>query len=671
MSFSSSFQERGEKSNPLEAVQNVSDVFQGTMITPYSFHTLFFIGFPKMAFAEASSTDEDSSTSLYIRIRRMIANVFRWIASFFRTRANTESDQEKADTYQERADLYDEQADAIESDIEMDKDMKQCKLELERVRIQRNKQLLLADGVKEDNIKCLSHPEDTSSVQSWYTERARGLCYDKTRTGFHPSLSNSIGPSSSEPPKTPSMKRSYLKVCQQALERLRAAVAAPPIDREMAQCKLEIERVRMKRNRQLLTEAGVDSKNIKCFSHSRSCMFVVGGRVCRPSDYLQVESWYIERAGGVCYDDTGEKPSFNGMGSEGRTPLTTEAEKKQALEACKTNLALLEAEVASSPLDRKMAQCKSDIEQVRIKRNKQLLLAAGVKEENIECFSHRRGCMWAGKEQVCRPSVSSDVKSWYTEKAWGVCYDKTGTKPANNGMGPKDQAIPETEAEKEKFLKGCETRLAQLKKEVDASDMDREMAQCKLELEELRIQKNKLALLATGTDSQNIECFEHPKVCMQITSGEVCRPTTDANVDAGFWYAEKVEGICYDKTGPKPSDNGMGADVAIRNRLSDCLSDIDRKKLDYLRERARREEARSHCLKLQKKEQSHCLELYEEEISRHMEIMKKELEKWKKLCLKDRENKKLAYLEMCKRDREEALFGLEEFLPAGPSIGTE
>lgn len=565
LSFSSSFQEREQESNQLKTTQNVSDIFQSTVIASYSFHTLLFMGFSQMAFAEDSSTDESPSPGLFTRIRRAIVAIFRYIASFFQGKADTENDQEKSDTYQEQADLYKEKANIIELDIEMDEDMKQCKIEIEQVRIKRNTQLLEAAGVNSRNIDCFSHPEDTSNVESWYIERAGGVCYDKTAQS-KPSLSDSIGSEGRTPPKTRAEKEAYLEGCKGNLERLQAEVAASSMDREMAQCKLEVEQVRMRRNRQLLTEAGVDRNNIECFSHYKVCMTAASGSVCRPViTFPDVNTWYIERAGGICYDTTGEKPSSNGMGSEGRTLPQNEAEKKKALEGCKNSLALLEAEVASSTTDRKMAQCKSDIEQVRIKRNTQLLLAAGVETDNIECFSHPRGCMQTASGSVCRPAVSSDVKSWYTEKAWGVCYDKTGEKPSVDGMGSHDQALPETQAEKEAILKTCQDALKQLQAEAAASDMDREMAQCKIEIEELRMQKNKLELLTAGVDPKNIDCFFHPKVCMEAANGKVCRPTVKSNVSVESWYIEKAQGVCYDKTAQNKLSSSASMGISCSN----------------------------------------------------------------------------------------------------------
>ena len=45
-----------------------------------------------------------------------------------------------------------------------------------------------------------------------------------------------------------------------------------------------------------------------------------------------------------------------------------------------------------SVMDRKMSQCKLSVEKVRIKRNIQLLIDAGVKREDIRCISHRGVC---------------------------------------------------------------------------------------------------------------------------------------------------------------------------------------------------------------------------------------------------------------------------------------
>ena len=42
---------------------------------------------------------------------------------------------------------------------------------------------------------------------------------------------------------------------------------------------------------------------------------------------------------------------------------------------------------AASTMDEQMAQCKGDVERVRIQRNRQLLIEAGVNPQNIKCLS--------------------------------------------------------------------------------------------------------------------------------------------------------------------------------------------------------------------------------------------------------------------------------------------
>ena len=458
----------------------------------------------------------------------------------------------------------------------MDREMAQCKSDIEQVRIKRNQQLLIDFGVNSKNIQCNSHPRSCMSapsgqvcrpsvspdVKSWYIEKATGVCYDRTAS-TKPSPTQGMG-SEGRTPTSTAEKEAALKTCQEYLARLEAELAIPKMDREMAQCKITIEQVRIKRNQQLLVESGgVDSKNIQCNSHRGICLEVKNGKVCRPSISENVKSWYIEKAAGLCYDKTAStKPSSTqGMGSEGRTAPTSTAQKEVALKVCRTALALLQGEVAGSQTGRKMAQCKSDIEQVRIQRNRQLLIDSGVNPSNIQCNSHHRSCMSAPSGRVCRPSVSLDVKSWYIERAAGVCYDKTAsTKPSlTQGMGSEGRTAPTSTTQKEAALKGCQTALALLKTEVAIPKMDREMAQCKINIEQVRIQRNRQALVASGVDLQNITCFSHPRVCLSSASKEVCRPTVSSDVKS--WYIEKAAGICYDKTAaqkPSPTDS-MGS----------------------------------------------------------------------------------------------------------------
>ena len=55
----------------------------------------------------------------------------------------------------------------------------------------------------------------------------------------------------------------------------------------------------------------------------------------------------------------------------------------------------------TNEIDRKMAQCKFDLQQARIKKNRQALLDAGVSAENIECFSYP-SCRLCGKSRRWR-----------------------------------------------------------------------------------------------------------------------------------------------------------------------------------------------------------------------------------------------------------------------------
>lgn len=191
----------------------------------------------------------------------------------------------------------------------------------------------------------------------------------------------------------------------------------------------------------------------------------------RPTGHRHIDSWYIERAAGLCYDKAALPSDYwmgggylivndlkrKSMGSAGRTAPTTDADKAAALKACKKNLSLLKAEVAASPMDRQMAQCKVDIEQVRIQRNRQKLLDAGVDAGNIECFSHR--------------TVDDNVQSWYVERAAGLCNDKTASsKPSRSqSMGSAGRTAPTTDAEKAALLKACQKNLARLQKNTGSS----------------------------------------------------------------------------------------------------------------------------------------------------------------------------------------------------------
>ena len=272
-------------------------------------------------------------------------------------------------------------------------------------------------------------------------------------------------------------KANRLTNCARNLANLKKEVeAGSPMDRKMSQCKSTIEQVRMQVNKQALTSAGVNPGAIKCFSHSSVCITVKDGKVCRPTTrvFHSVSSWHIERAVGHCYDKYDKnKPSASlSIGSHGRTPPQTDEQKASALKACKANLDGLKKYLVTPKRDRDMIRCKLSIEQVRIKRNKQNLIDAGVNPDNINCFSHSIHCMdIQGGQQVCRPTVTSlrSVQSWYVEKAAGICYDVTAPqelRSSTSSIGSLGQTPPQTDAQKETILKNCQTNLARLQKEI-------------------------------------------------------------------------------------------------------------------------------------------------------------------------------------------------------------
>lgn len=635
------------------------------------------------AYRQEGGTDSEEAASWF----QKIADKFRRFVAWFR--GKSEENQKKADTYREHAERFEEA-----SALTLDEEMAHCKLRVEQLRIQRNKQLLQDVGVSPNDIECYSHtphdatctpegddwscrPNGNSKVKNWYVERAGGVCYDEN-VANPPLPVTSLGPNLyAKNPTTEAEKTSAVNGCKASVTRLKEQINAPDVDRKMAQCKLTVEQLREKRNIQLLLSSGVSPQNVRCHSHYGVCMTTVSGRACRPSAFSTVENWYVERAGGVCYESTAPNPPDKSasMGSEGRTPPTTTAGKEAALKACEASREILQKEVGydgTSQMDREMAQCKIRVEQLKIEKNTKALLEAGVSLQNIRCFSHDSVCMATASGEVCRPmsvanahiqswyiekaeglcydttsnqqlslsdSMGSDgqtppttvaeksthltacktslasleeetskdkqmmqckleiervraeinrellesagvspsdiecyyhpkdtsqVQSWYIERAGGICYDKTAaTKPSlSDSIGSEGRTPPGTEEEKATALKACQTNLALLKRHLEVPSMDKQMARCKVEVEQLRIQRNRELLVSAGVSAENIECYSHHAACMVAASGDVCRPGVSANAQVQSWYIEKAAGICYDKTMPDtkpPISASMGS----------------------------------------------------------------------------------------------------------------
>ncbi|MCZ0932183.1 MAG: hypothetical protein OXJ52_03410 [Oligoflexia bacterium] len=423
--------------------------------------------------------------------------------------------------------------------------MRECKLSIERVRIKRNRGELLAEGVSLANIECYSHTlDERTQVNSWFIERAGGKCYDKT-SGNKPARSDSIGSEGRTPPSSTAEKESALKTCQTNLSSLKKELS---LKYSMRNCKLKTELAKIQINKEKLLISGVPLANIECYFRTLD-------------ERVQVKSWFIERAEGICYDKTAEnKPArSDSIGSEGQKPLGSIAEKESTLKTCQANLKSMRKE-AGLGLNRKMAHCKSQIEHKRIKLNKLLLTRAGVYAGNIECYSHT-------PEERKR----TNVKSWFIERAGGKCYDKRAeNKPArSDSIGSKGRKMPENRAEKEAALRACRTNSSRIHKELERlsalpiadQKLEIEMASCKLEIEQLRIKRNKLKLLNAGVNE--IECYSHPSVCMVTKAGQICRPTvSDLNLKVKSWFVERAGGVCYDKFAEnKPSmSDSMGSE---------------------------------------------------------------------------------------------------------------
>ena len=208
---------------------------------------------------------------------------------------------------------------------------------------------LLAGGATNVVCNTSSWPTDHNI---WAAGYPQGSCYEpggpKTYSGLT-EVSSDIW--------SLEQKKNKLRSCRKWMVRV---AQLDNMDRQMQQCKLDIEQVRMQRNRQALIDAGVAPENIDCFSHPTMCMVIDSmprsRTVCHYAPELQpgtpeVTSWYIERAGGVCYDKTAvTKPSpTDSMGSHGRTPPATTAEKEALLAGCKKNLARLQQPIAIGP----------------------------------------------------------------------------------------------------------------------------------------------------------------------------------------------------------------------------------------------------------------------------------------------------------------------------------
>ena len=480
---------------------------------------LFCIGFSSPVLASETgdnptvATEESSQDSVIVRIfKRMIA-IFRNLASGF---------QKKADEDEKKAQNYEKSAEAYQG---------------------------LADAYRQEG------GTDSEEAAGWF---------QKIADGFRRMVAWFRGKSQENQKKA--------DLYESIADRYAGSIA-PSIDEQMAQCKLRAEQFRIQRNKQLLQDMGVNSNDIKCYSHTlhdATCTPEGEDWSCRPNANSKVKNWYTERAGGVCYDRNAANPPASqtslGPNPHARNP-TTEAQKTAAVNACKTNVARLKEQISAPDMDRKMAQCKLTVEQLRKKRNIQLLLSSGVSPQNMRCHSHNGVCMTAATGRVCRPSAYSTVQSWYVERAGGVCYESTAPNPPDKSesMGSEGRTPPTTTAGKEAALEACEASRGILEKEVSydgTSQMDREMAQCKIRAEQLRIEKNTKALAEAGVSPQNIKCFSHDKTCMATADGEVCRPVAVANAHIQSWYVEKAEGLCYDTTAnqqPSLSDS-MGSD---------------------------------------------------------------------------------------------------------------
>ena len=228
--------------------------------------------------------------------------------------------------------------------------MHQCLSQGEVAVNNRQRAELLAGGAT--NVVC-----DTSNWPTdyniWAAGYPQGSCYEPGVSMYGSGFGGVSGDI-----WTLEQKKDKLQSCRKWMVRV-AQLAN--MDRDMEQCKLDIEGVRMQKNRQALIDAGVAPENIVCFSHPTICAVADSmprsRTVCYYAPELQsgtpeVTSWYIERAGGICYDKTAAtKPSpTDSMGSHGRTPPASTAEKEAFLAGCKKNLARLQQELRPTPV---------------------------------------------------------------------------------------------------------------------------------------------------------------------------------------------------------------------------------------------------------------------------------------------------------------------------------
>ena len=224
--------------------------------------------------------------------------------------------------------------------------MRQCLSTGEVAVNNRQRAELLAGGAT--NVVCdtSSWPTDYNIWAAGYS--SQGSCYEP---GGPQTYSGLTGVSSDI--WSLEQKKNKLRSCRKWMVRV-AQLAN--MDRDMQQCKIDIEGARIRKNRQALIDAGVAPENIECFSHPAACMVIdsIPSRtVCYSAPGAPgVSSWYIERAQGRCYDKTAAtKPSpTDSMGSHGRTPPATTAEKEDLLAACKENLARLQSELHPTPV---------------------------------------------------------------------------------------------------------------------------------------------------------------------------------------------------------------------------------------------------------------------------------------------------------------------------------